>query len=991
MDDYAIRSAFFVSCLSQISMRHSEFPQDVIPFGHSNSSQSYLNGATGIRSTVLLLTSLLTVTVFLSPIVTTARAQDQSARYTMAWRGVSLSSALLQFREATRIDISWDPLLTEGKRVFCVAESLQSEEILQCILKGTGLDFVRRSSGLYVLEVAAEGIPLYGDLRGIVLDAETEQPLSFAHILIADADRASIANLDGLFIFPRLLAGEYRLRVSHLGYAANETTVTIAAGSSESIEVILETGEPLLISQVIVDGIGMMPSSTLLGAPSANQEEVSSRLSSGSVGVLQSLDAMPGVRVNDATADIHIQGGEAGEHQFRLDGAPVFLPLNVASFIGPFSPFALGKITVNKAGFGATLGSQISGVISAKHDLRAPSSRVSMSGGNGQLTLQVDPLSTNARHSGFWIRPSGARITTLGAARIGTWSLLAPPALANLMDDWNVIDTFLLSAFAENNTPFANFPSTGEPAIQFADIHAATKIQSGLRTITASSYWGRSSLGNNLAGLDITDVDFPASSTSNTGANRFKDLYSWQNGMSQIRVSDVRSAHTLTTFGARASYYRLRHDFDAPGEASELTTEDDGNRIFETAIDGNLNWFPGNGHEVEIGGELIHTSSRFTVAGTQQFPLIHDSNGWRLASYVQDRVKAGDHAVFEAGSRFTWLHAKQSLYAEPRLSARFDWVDTPVGGYSLYLGTGLYRQFVSQFDVSSRSPRTFVSSTRFWMGNDATVTPPKAAHFAAEMLFLPTNKWSISLESFYKRQYHILSVDYSATTGERIELQQGDFLESTRGHSWGVSTGVKRKVGLGNVKARLDHTVSRRQIANLFGNESLSVPWNEPLRLEFSADFVPMRRTVVLARWRSIWGREWGYRKSYYDFLSAHLNDVDSLLDQMRENGVSGDAIRRVERQISNYNLTDPESHVLAPIHQLDVSVAYSLDIGKYALQLRGDIVNVLNRQNSAEWRFQMDEDSYFGGGATSSTGLLERSDRLLLPRVFSFAARLTW
>ena len=942
------------------------------------------------RPAVTGLAANLVALLLLSLWVFPAAAQDQRPsdedRYTMAWRGVVLNDALRQFREATRMDISWDPLLTEGKRAFCVAEQQTAEQILSCILQGTGLDYLRRSNGLYVLAIATEGPAQYGNLRGIVLDGETEQPLSHAHVLIADADRASIANLDGLFIFPRLLAGDYRVRVSHLGYETQEQIVTIAAGTSESIEFILRSGEPLLISQVIVDGIGMMPSSTLLGAPQASQEEITSELSAGTSGLIRSLDALPGVRVNDATADIHIQGGEAGEHQFRLDGAPVFLPLNVASFIGPFSPFALGKITVNKAGFGAPLGSQISGVISAEHDLRAPSNRVSTQGMNSQFTVQVDPLSTNGRHTGFWLRPNGTKVTTLGAARIGTWSLLAPPSLARLMNDWNAIDTFLLSAFAEQNTPFANLPPSGEPAIQFADVHAAAKIQSGLKTITTSSYWGRSSLGNNLS-----DVNLLEDNRDDILLNRFKDLYTWQNGMAQFRVSDVRSPRILTSWGARGSFYKLQHDFDAQDAASPGTTEDDGNRVYEIGLEGDVNYFPGNAHEVELGAEWVVTGSRFTVAGTQQFPLFHESTNWRVGSYVQDRMKVGEHAAIEAGSRFTWLQANQTLYAEPRLSARLDWADTPVGGFSLYMGTGLYRQFVSQFDISSRSPRTFVSSTRFWMGNDASVTPPKAAHAAVEMLIIPNRDWTLSVETFYKKQYHILSVDYSAATTSSRTLDQNDFLNATRGYSYGISGSAKRRIGPGNVRLRLDRTQSERRIRNLFDNEWLSVPWNEPWRLEVSADVSPFRRTVLLARWRSIWGREWGYRKAYYDFLSAHLNDVASLLDQMRDNGVSADAIRRVERQITNYDLTSPTDHRLPAIHQLDLSAAYSLRLGDYSLQLRADVVNVLDRRNTAEWRFEMDEETYFGGGSLPSTGLLERSDRLLLPRVISFAARLTW
>jgi len=934
--------------------------------------------------------AILVVVVSLSAFVSESLAQDRDSEvlYTMSFRGTSLREALQQFRDLTQLDISWDPLLIAGKRVACVAENESVEEILTCILNGSGLDFVRRSTGTYVLEIAAEGAPLYGNLRGIVLDGDTEQPLSYAHIRIDGGIRGQAANIDGVFIFPHLLAGSYNLRVTHLGYREHRTTVNIAADENESIEVILESGRPIsFTTPIIIDGLLDTDSSTLLGAPRATQEEITGNLAAGNAPLFQSLDAMPGVRVNDATADVHIQGGEAGEHQFRLDGAPVFLPLNVASFIGPFSPFALGKITVHKAGYGAKLGSQISGIIAAEHDLRAPTRIVRSGRANNEFTVQVDPISTNVRHTGFWLNPSGKRVTTLSAIRVGTWSLLAPPALSKLMDNWNTIDTFLLSAFAENNTPFANLPPTGDPSIQFIDVHNALRMQMGLQTLTASSYWGRSSLGNNLANVDLLS-DEPRSPLD---LGQFKDIYSWQNGMAQIRLNNVRSARIITSFGARGSYYRLSHDFDSPGEATEQTTEDDGNRVFELAVDANVDYFSGGPHEIEAGAVLEITGSRFTVAGTQQFPLYHKSHSWRLSTFVQDILQVGQHAAIEGGTRFTWLAARNTLYAEPRLSARFDWKDTPVGGLSLYLGTGLYRQFVSQFDVSSRSPRTFVSSTRFWMGNDHSVTPPKAAHFAAEMLIVPSAAWSVSVESFYKHQYHILAIDYSAMSDTSRNMDQSEFLESTTGYSYGISTGIKRNIRNGSMSVRFDNTITRRRSEALYRNDLLSVPWSEPFRLELSADLVPLRRAVLLVRWKSTWGRSWGYRKAYYDFLSANLNDVDALLEEMRQNGVSSNAIRRIERQISEYDLTRPDTHELKPIHQLDLSGAYSLSLGKYSVQLRMDIVNVLDRKNTAEWRFELDEAAYYGSGSSTSTGLLDRSDRRLLPRVISFAARLTW
>ncbi len=916
----------------------------------------------------------------------------QEAIWSLSFQNEPLSSALATLVAVTDADLAWDPLLVTGKRSFCRAEDKPFEELLSCVLQGTGLDFVRRSNGLYVLEIATEGPPLFGNLRGIVLDVETEQPVSNAHVYLAEAQRGSVANQEGMFIFPRLLPGTYNVRVSHVGYRHRTISVAIQAGGDASTEVLLRP-ESILIAPIVIDGLGMTPASSLLGSAMASQEDVTSNANSGTSGLLQSLAAMPGVRVSDATADIHIQGGDAGEHEFRLDGAPVYLPLNVATFVGPFSPFALGKITVHKAGFGADHGSQISGVIEAEHDLRTP---VGLRGvrRQNQFTVQVDPLSTNVRFSSNRTDRRGRHVTTLTAGRIGMWSLASPPSLAGLLDDWNAVDTFLLSAFASTNTPFANLPPEGDPTLQFADVHQAIRIRFGaLRTLNVSGYWGRSGIGNELSGAEL----IPGGQSGTGGAlsadrlARFRDLYSWKNGMAQARYDVVRSAHMLTHVQVRGSFYRLRHDFEAPDSFSAQQTEDDGNKVFEFGLKGGMDYYMNNGHHVEAAVEAIGSGSDFNVAGTQQLPVSHSSSGFRIASFVQDNMQLGRYGSLEVGTRLTWLNSRNTLYGEPRISTRFDFSDTALGAVSFFVGGGLYRQFTSQFDISSRSPRAFVSSTRVWLQNDDTVTPPKTGHFAAEVLLSPTPRWALSLESYYKRNYHVLTLDYSAEPEAGTDLSQDEFLQASNGYAAGLSASLTRTVGIGGLGVTIDYSRAEREITNLFGERSLTVPWNEPLRLEAKADLVPFKGAVFLIRWKSIWDRTWGFRKSYYDFLSAHLNSVDDLVADMRSNGVSEDAIRRIERQIDFFDLTNPDDHVLPGIHQLDAGFSWSFPIGSYAVQVRADVINVLGRLNTAEWLFQLDEEQFFLGDDAGQTGLLERNERPLLPRVVSFAARLTW
>ncbi len=905
------------------------------------------------------------------------QAQD-GERHTFAWRGSGLDQALREFQAATGLNIVWLPLLADGKKVYCVARNEPVDEVLKCILDGTGLDFYRRSSGTYVIEPSVEAPPLWGNMRGMVVDAGTGQPVPSAHVFLAEAQRGRVANGSGMFAFDRLLPGDYAVQVSHIGYRTTSESIVVEPGGSVRPEIAI-VAQAVLLAPLVLEGLAMQPSSTLLGFAMMDQEEITSQLGPGGA-ALQGLDGLMGVRVNDATADIHIQGGDAGEHQFRLDGAPVFIPLNVASFIGPFSPFALGSIRIHKAGFGAPLGSQISGVIEARHDLRyaAAIAEAGATGYQSRTLVQGDPLSVNARHSGSWTGAGDTRGSLMAAARVGIWRLSAPRSLSGLLDSWNRIDSFLLSAFADRNTPFDEFPPAGSPEIGFADVHLAGEVKKGLQTLSASLFTGGSRLGNDLSGTPAR-----ASSREDSIA-QYRDIYDWRNTTAQVRYNTVLTGRTLGSIQARFSQYRLSHDFVAPDEITLASPEDDGNRMHEAAVSGRLDYALADRHYTEFGFETIRTGDRVRIAGSQQLPLNHRFAGWRTAVYGQDKIQVGRHAVIEIGTRFTFLNARRTLYAEPRLAARLDFPGTRTGDWSFFVGSGIYRQFVNQFDVSSRSPRTFVSSTRFWMAVDSTVAPPKSGHLTGELFWRPTSRWSLSAEAHYKRHYHILSIDYSAET-DVPQLVQRDFLRSSAGHTYGYAAVLKRSLGLGSADLRYEYTIGRRQISGLFEDRLLDVPWNEPHRLELSANAMPIHRLVLLGRWRLIAGRTWGFRQAYYDFLGAYLNDIDRVLDSVIDPG----ARTRIQHQADFYELTNPEDHKLPDLIQMDIGVGYSFDLGAAGLQARLDVINLLGRTNTADWRFVQGE-GYFDDSNPES-GILEKGRRELLPRVVTFALRLSW
>ena len=94
--------------------------------------------------------------------------------------------------------------------------------------------------------VFAQELP--GTIQGVVRDDETNEFLDYANILIKGTTRGTMSLGGGAFYFPGLRPGTYTIQVLYLGYAPEETTVTLRSG--ETVEVSFD------MKVVIVETLG---------------------------------------------------------------------------------------------------------------------------------------------------------------------------------------------------------------------------------------------------------------------------------------------------------------------------------------------------------------------------------------------------------------------------------------------------------------------------------------------------------------------------------------------------------------------------------------------------------------------------------------------------------------------------------------------------------------------------------------------------------------
>jgi hypothetical protein len=866
-------------------------------------------------------------------------AQAQEARYALVLRDVSLEQALEELVALTDVSLVYgDEVGTE--RVFCRRTEATAEALLRCIVESAGLDFYQLSSGTYVVIERAEQAPRYGSFGGVVVDGETGQPLPGASVLLAAASAGTASNAAGLFTISDLEPGPYLVTASFIGYEPIADSVWVPADGRARRRIALRP-KPFAASPVVVDGVQQrapeLSGQNDLRGPALGTATL------GAAAPLRRTRTLLGIGERPFRSDLHIQGGEAGEHVTTIDGAPVFDPVALGRVLGAFSPLAVERLTVRKAGFGAAHGSYTAGVIEVEQALP---------GAGPSVTVQVDPYSANA-----YVGAGGATVAAMAAARTSLWGLYRPTTLDGALRRWNDVDPLLTSALAADSVPAAHLdfqPHRHGSDVAFTDLHAAVRVALGpFRTLRASAYRGSNAVETELfaAGLGTTS-DVPERLTIS------RDRYRWSNLTGRVRYEALLGARALGHAGVRVSHHTLEHGYQALDAADigytptggDIPTfeaalrdsldvapfPDDGNRVTEWVAETGLDVSLSSAHLLELGIEGAVVDHAFHLDNPYLRPLRSASTLGRVTAFASDRVLLSRRVTVEGGLRLTWVPDREAVYAEPRLSLRYDAERGPAGPYTVRLAAGLYRQFVNQFDVTNVGPSAIVPSVRFWLPVDASLAPPRALHLAAEGFVVPAAGWTFRGEAYYKHLPHLLALDYGAlldhSASMAADAEQASFIGAARGFAYGGGVRLEREADRLRLHLGYDYSRSRRTFPSRFDGRTQPAPWTQPHRVQLSADLDFGAGFLARLRGRGVWGRTWAFRQAYYDFLLVH--------------GASA-------------TIGLPEEDALPAFYTLDLGLGYGRRIAGAEVAFSLDVLNVLDRANVLDYSLRRVGEAY--------------------------------
>ncbi|MDR8390361.1 TonB-dependent receptor [Aliifodinibius sp. S!AR15-10] len=875
------------------------------------------------------------------------RAMGQDAnnpgadRYTLIFQGIPIEQALKDLVETTKIDLIYNPNLLRDQQVFSISKQKKPEEVLSDILNGTKLDYVLLSSGTFLIIESANTPSKYGSFAGTVYDKSTGEPLDGANVLIADASTGTSTNRSGRFSIAPLLSGQYEVTITYVGYQAIRDTVWIPMQSSNPQNFYLEA-RPVFIEPLIVSSI--QPRLPYYGASGEEVTDLTGSRGSytGTPDAIRSINAVMGTNFSLSVADLHLQGGAAGDHKVLLDGTPVYNPVSLGRLTGAFSPYALEKITIHKAGFGVEVGSQLSGIIEVKQDLADHSENT--------ITAQADPLNVNARIDLATDLSEQVTLKTMVAGRSNIWQWYQKPSLDGTLEQWDRLDPLLIENLLENTSVASNFRALFHDSdIRFYDLHMKNELRfNEFHSTSLSLYQGKNYLQTQLLSHnDNAESDVPDFMYTQDG-------YDWLNTVGTLQHDWLISSRLNASFKTSLTSHRSTHHF-AMANSDELNTvpanpdqalarlrdavdgqahSGDQNKLTEASVEARFDYSLHRHHTLDFGLESKFVDYAFSLSDPFYHPTSTAGRQFMLSGFLDDEIALGYQTNFKAGTRFTYIPSIRQLFAEPRLSLQYDTPETSLGYFSAKISTGIYRQFINQFDVTSVGPSAIVPSNRFWVPADYSTDVPKAYHINSELLLEPTEHLALRWEGYYKWHPKILALDYHAllqtpdSPTDHFE-DQNNFIVTGKSYTYG--TGLSISQFFESLQAEMtlsyQYMLAKQRIPNRFDDNYVETPWNHPHKLSAGLNWNITGGLTTTVRWQSIWGRAWAFKRAYYDYLTIHQN----------------------QSKFGPYNVTSPSDDTLSPFHQLDLGLSYGHSFGESSMRIQVDLINLLNRKNVLE------------------------------------------
>lgn len=700
---------------------------------------------------------------------------------------------------------SLDSLRSSGIQLAYSADKLTNQDIQ--IEKGLTIkEYIGFLKDQRIVDVQMSGsqillfphTPKTYTIRGVVKNAESGEHIIGATIQILGSNFGTTSNGYGFYTLT-VREGDYRLKISHIGYLSIETEIELYKNIYLDVSVfpkVTELDEVEVLS--IADDINLSENIPSINRISISGSDGQVPYFLGEVDVIQNALLKPGIRaIGEDASGIHVRGGGVDQNLTILDEATIYNPNHFYGLISVFNPEAVNDVRIMKGYIPPAYGGRTSSVIEVRQK-EGNSNKRSYSGGVGILSARL--LAEGPIHEGK-----------------SSYLISGRQSLLNLS-----LDDFASTSVRRNR-------------IRFQDLN----LKLNFKYSRASTYYLSGYIGNdrNLAGLNSTrnwgnrmlnfrwNYLFTPRLFSNISA--FVSQYNYKIesteepgafvGRSQISDYSVKTNLTYTlnpnnelTFGFGFIYHSL-----LPGSREPLDQNANTNKI-ELETEQGLESSIHLGQETNIGRLSLHYGIRLSS--------LHS-----FGSGTEFRYKEGspiaDSTVIDT-VRFGQLELmNRNMNVEPRVSANWRLSKTSSVKAS-FSRTAQYIHLIS--NTISPAP------TDIWKLSDTYIPPTTTNQYTLGFYKnLKGNMWELSSEIYFKD----ISNNIQYKNGADLEFNENIETELlfSEGRSYGLELYARKKSG--RLKGWISYTLSRAESRIPENNQERFVVENHDKTHDFSTSW----------------------------------------------------------------------------------------------------------------------------------------------------------
>ncbi len=654
-------------------------------------------------------------------------------------------------------------------------------------------------------------------LSGLLQDQQTGETLINATVAIKGTTKGVFSNAFGFYSLS-LPAGAHTFVFSYIGYDEQEVTLDLQKNTAKNI--FLNTTK-IDLPPVTVG----LPLRELLNKKQAGNSTLTpNELGQfpefgGESGLTKGLQSLPGIKMHsDGSAGFYSRGGERDQNLMLIDDAPIYNPSHLFGFYSVVIPDFAKSITVYQDDIPASLGDQLSSIISIR----------TKDGNLNKMELggSINPFMSRITVELPIVKEKSAVFTTFRRSSLGLYG--ATPNNNNN------------STYQFHDFHFKwNYKISKKNRIYFTLLQISDLIKNK-NTGAKQVNWGN--FASTLRWNYIISPKLFSNTTIYTGTyafhvNLLDNLWRSELGNLSFRTDFTHyiSEKIKTKFGVEFQGYFIR-----PGE---------------TTRDSSLAFLPQITSDYSSKAVLYYQANyKITDQLTLDAGLRFSSwknNGPKTYFLYDENYLPVDTVNVGSGT----FNKFDNL--DPRISLQYTWKETN----QVKLSYGRYHQYLQ---ILSNTVSPF-SVFDIWQPANQNLAPPVSSQYALSYLrYLQAAKLQISLAGYYKQANNI--IDYAPNTilldNPHIEasLRQG------QSSAYGAEFLVKKEQGKLNGWFSYNYSRVFRQTKGLNDDSPYRALQDRPHEISLVVNYDLSKRIALSGYWTSFSGATFSAPTSFFTY-----------------------------------------------------------------------------------------------------------------------------